>query len=156
MKFRISFASAVMAAALSWSWSAHAQAPSGMTMPKKIYTNRTSFKLPVRLEEKDRPRIQAVELHVRNGVTGAWTLQSSVPPTQNEFIYRATQDGEYWFTVVTVDKYGNRNPADLTQQPPSLVVVVDRQPPEVDVRPTTSPFGQALLQCEVRDAHPER
>jgi hypothetical protein len=123
--------------------------------PRKVYTNRTAFKLPLRVEEKDRPRLQQVQLYVRNGSMGTWTLKESVPPTQTEFIYRVTQDGEYWFTVVTVDKLGAKNPADVNQEPPGLIVVVDRQPPEVDVHPTTSTFGQPVLQCDVRDANPD-
>src|SRR5262245_39574665 len=115
------------------------QAPAA-SGPKKIYTNRTAFKLPLRVDERDRPRLQAVELYVVNGPGGSWAMKESVTPTHSEFIYKVDQDGEYWFTVVTVDKAGGRNPADLSQEPASLIVVVDRQPPEVKVRPFTSPF----------------
>jgi hypothetical protein len=127
----------------------------GAAAPRKIYTNRTAFKLPLRVEERDRPRLQEVQLYVREGVAGAWVMKDSVPPSQSEFIYRVTQEGEYWFAVVTVDKNGRRNPADLTQEQPGLVVVVDKQPPEVDVHPGSAPNGTPLLQCEIKDANPD-
>lgn len=150
MTTRHAFARLALTAALACPAVAPAQAP---PPAKKVYTNRTAFKLPLRVDDRDRDRLQAVELHVKTVPGGAWSMQASVPPTQTEFVYKVPRDGEYWFTVVTVDKAGAKNPADLTQEPPSLVVVVDRTPPEADVRPATSSLGQALLQCEVRDAH---
>ena len=70
-------------------------------------------------------------------------------------MFRPPQDGEYWFTVVTVDKSGKQNPADLSQETPGLIVVVDRQPPDFEVHPVTSPSSQPLLQCEIHDANPD-
>lgn len=151
MTTRHALAVLALASALAGPAAAADQAPA----PKKVYTNRTAFKLPLRVDEKDRERLQSVELHVKTVPGGSWALQASVPPTQTEFVYKVPQDGEYWFTVITVDKTGGKNPADLSREPPSLVVIVDRAPPEADVHPTTSALGQALLQCEIRDAHPD-
>jgi hypothetical protein len=128
-----------------------AQAPAPAPGPKRVYTNRMAFKLPLKVDEKDRPRLKEVQLCVRKGGTGEWVVAQTAPPTQNEFIYRAPEEGEYWFTVVTVDQAGRKNPADLSQEVPGLIVVVDKQPPEVDVHPVTSPFGQPLLRCDVKD-----
>jgi hypothetical protein len=125
--------------------------------PRKIYTNRTSFKLPLRVDPKDRPRLRAVELFVRKGPDDRWVMKESVPPTENQFVYHAQEDGEYWFTVVTVDKENQRNPnpADLSHEPPGLVVVVDRQAPSLEVRPMNGSSGQPLLECEIRDVNPD-
>src|SRR5262249_4534122 len=123
--------------------------------PRKIYTNRTAFKLPLRVEEKDRPRLQEVQLYVRSGPQGTWEMKDRADPNKTEFIYRVAQEGEYWFAVVTIDKAGVKNPPDLAQEPPGLIVVVDKQPPDLEVRPVTASSGQALLQCEVRDANPD-
>jgi hypothetical protein len=122
---------------------------------RKIYTNRTAFKLPLQVEESERSRLQEIQLFVKNGPSGVWTLKDKVPPTQREFVIRGLQDGEYWFTLVTMDKAGKTNPADVHQEPPGLVVVVDRQPPEVEVRPVAVTAGQTCLQCEIHDANPD-
>jgi hypothetical protein len=130
----------------------YGQAPAA---PRKIYTNRPAFKLPLRVDENDRLRLQEVQLFVREGPGGQWTKKEAVSPTQKEFVFRPPHDGEYWFTVVTVDKDGRKNPADLAQEAPGLIVVVDRQPPDFEVHPVTSPSGQPLLQCDVHDANPD-
>jgi hypothetical protein len=127
----------------------------GPAQPRKIYTNRTAFKLPLQVDDQERTRLREVQLYVKNGPSGTWNLKESVPPTQKEFILRGLQDGEYWFTLVTVDKSGQLTPVDLTQEPPALIVIIDKQPPEVDVHPLAGGPGQTLLQCDVRDANPD-
>jgi hypothetical protein len=122
---------------------------------RKIYTNRSAFKLPLQVEEGERGRLQEVQLYVKNGPGAPWTLKESVAPTTKEFVFRAPQDGEYWFTVTTVDKAGKMNPPDIGLEPPGLIVIVDRQAPEVDVHPLTAGTGPAMLQCEVKDANPD-
>jgi hypothetical protein len=132
----------------------YGQAPSAPA-PRKIYTNRTAFKLPLQVEERERDRLQEVQLYVKNGPGGAWALKESVAPSQKEFIFRAPQEGEYWFTVATMDKSGKMNPPDIAQEAPGLIVVVDKQPPEVNVHPLAGGTGPAMLQCEVKDANPD-
>ena len=129
-----------------------APAPPGV---RKVYTNRTAFKLPLQVDERERSRLQEIQLWVKTGPAAPWTKRDAVPPTQKEFIFRTQEDGEYWFTLVTLDRSGKANPADVTQEPPGLVVVVDRQPPEVEVRPLAMGPGQACLQCEIRDPNPD-
>jgi hypothetical protein len=131
---------------------AYGQAPAA---PRKIYTNKPAFKLPLRVDEKDRLRLQEVQLYVREGPSGVWEKKDSVSPAQKEFVFRPAQDGEYWFTVVTVDKSGKQNPPDLSQETPGLIVVVDRQPPDFEVLPVTPPSSQPLLQCVIHDANPD-
>ncbi|HMF14865.1 MAG TPA: hypothetical protein VKE94_21265, partial [Gemmataceae bacterium] len=68
---------------------------------------------------------------------------------------RAPSDGEYWFTVVLVDKAGIATPADVTRQPPGLVVVVDTQRPEIKVKETPATGSGPWFRCEVNDANPD-
>src|SRR5262249_52282707 len=129
----------------------YAQAPE----PRKVFTNRTAFKLPLQVDDRERNRLQSIQLYVKTNPAEPWALKDTISPVQREFIYRAAQDGEYWFTLVTVDKAGRANPADVTAEPPGLIVVVDRQPPEVEVNPVALGAGLPCLQCEVRDANPD-
>jgi hypothetical protein len=110
--------------------------------------------LPVGIEEQDRPQVQAVRLFVRL-LPGDWHQQDTAPPTQKSFMYEVHQDGEYWFSVVSIDKSGVANPVDVRREPPQLVVVVDTQPPDVDIQPITGQGGETLLRCTVKDANPD-
>ena len=58
---------------------------------------------------------------------------ATVAPQQGEFTYRAGGDGEYWFSIVRIDRDGKATPPSLEAEPPNLIVVVDTQPPEVEV-----------------------
>ncbi|MBV9123006.1 MAG: hypothetical protein JO112_06600, partial [Planctomycetes bacterium] len=131
-----------------------AQAPSG-ALPSKIYTKRTAFKLPFRIDDKERGDLQEVRLYVKDGPNEPWTLKETAGPAQGDFTYRVAQDGEYWFSVVTVDKMGHCTPADVKAEPPGLIVVVDTKPPEFDVQPLTLTTGEPGLKCQVNDANPD-
>ncbi|HEV3204449.1 MAG TPA: hypothetical protein VGY77_08705 [Gemmataceae bacterium] len=127
----------------------------GPAAPRKIYTDKTAFKLPLQVDEKERSRIREVQLHVKAGSSGSWALKEAVPATQKEFVFHAPKDGEYWFCVVTIDITGKPNPADVHKEGPGLIVVVDKQPPEIELQHVPTASGQPCLRCEVRDANPD-
>ena len=123
--------------------------------PKKVYTRKMQFHLPIQLDSKDRDTLDKIQLWVKDGPSGAWAIKASVAPAQTVFPYRVDHDGEYWFSVVTVDKTGASRPADVTHEPPGLMVVVDTRPPEVDVRAITLTDGSSALRCAIKDANPD-
>ncbi|HEV3263808.1 MAG TPA: hypothetical protein VG013_43635 [Gemmataceae bacterium] len=133
--------------------SARAQTSSGP--PSKIYTRHTAFKLPIKIDDKDRAGLESVKLYVKNGPSDAWVCKVTAPPSQPNFTYQVEHDGEYWFSVVTVDKNGKSTPADVRQEQPGLVVVVDTQPPEFDLRPIMAVDGLPYLKCTIKDANPD-
>jgi hypothetical protein len=130
------------------------QAPGGAPAPKKVYTQKTNFKLPIRIDDKDRASIQEVRLYVKMGPGSQWQ-SIPVPPSQSVFNYQAPQDGEYWFSVATVDRSGRQTPPDVNNEPPRLIVIVDTRPPEVTLHKMTAVSGDLYLQCEVQDANPD-
>jgi hypothetical protein len=67
------------------------------------------------------------------------------------FTYRASHDGEYWFTVVSVDQQGRGIPADVTREEPGLVVVLDTQQPTLDLRLLPAAPEGMVIQCDIRD-----
>jgi len=132
-----------------------AQAPNG---PQTIYTNRTTFSLPVRIDDRDRPELRELKFYVKalqGARPGEWVCMESAAPTKSKFNYRAVLDGEYWFAFVTVDRSGRIAPSDLERTPPGLKVIVDTRPPEIDVQKMASANGETMLQCLVRDANPD-
>jgi hypothetical protein len=122
--------------------------------PKKIYSNQTRFRLPVGIDDRDRPLLQSVQLFVR-ALPGDWQQKDSAPPAQKHFLYDVHQDGEYWFSVVAIDNAGRANPADVRLEPPQLIVVVDTQPPDIEVRTEGGPGSETLLRCTIKDANPD-
>jgi hypothetical protein len=132
--------------------SGRAQAPADPSA--KTYTNKMSFYLPIKLDERSRGNLREVLLFVKAGA-GEWRQQDAVPPTQNHFTYKVTQDGEYWFGVVLVDQQGRRNPPDVSREPPALMVVVDTQPPAVELQATPLPDAKTGLRLAVKDANPD-
>ena len=121
----------------------------------KVYSKHTVFKLPFNIDENQRGDVREVKLYVKNGASGAWVCKESAPPTQKAFSYTVGGDGEYWFSVVTVDRSGRANPPDVNREPAQLVVVVDTKAPEFDLRPVTSATGETMLHCHIRDANPD-
>src|SRR5207244_12281100 len=104
-----------------------AQAPGGVPPAKMQYTNRQQFRLKIDLGDADRQKLREVQLYVKGG-SEPWGCKETAPPTQTHFSFKAPQDGEYWFTIVTVDKAGKATPADVTKEAPAFVVVVDTTP----------------------------
>jgi hypothetical protein len=129
---------------------AHAQGSPSAQTPKKMYTKTAKFDLPVQMHESLRANVHEVRLYVKTATT-SWKLQEAGQATLTRFTYRVPEDGEYWFSLATVDRNGKQTPEDVSQEAPSLRVVVDRQPPALVVQPWTSPEGEAALRCTVQD-----
>jgi hypothetical protein len=119
---------------------------------KKTFTKNTVFNLPIHMDERTRASLDRVCLYVKAG-NAPWVRQESAPPTLPHFSYRVQTDGEYCFTLVTIDKSGRAIPADVNTEPPSLRVVVDTRPPVLSIQPWTSPEGEACVRCTVSDAN---
>jgi hypothetical protein len=121
---------------------------------RKIYAKKNTFKMPIDIDDAMRAQLKEVRLYVKAG-NADWVQQESADPAVKFFLYRVSQDGEYWFSVATIDKNGKMSPADLNKEPPGLQVVVDTQPPIVDLKPWTAPDGETCLFCTMQDANPD-
>ncbi|MCS7046365.1 MAG: hypothetical protein NZO58_08425, partial [Gemmataceae bacterium] len=125
-------------------------APAG---PVRTYLNKATIQLPIIIDERSRPHLQGVQLWVKDGPTAAWRLCDKAPPTQREFTFRAPQEGEYWFNIVSIDRAGRASPADVTREAPALIVTIDTQPRQVEVFPAhTTPEGH-FIRFQCRDPH---
>src|SRR5262245_28091587 len=134
-----------------------AQPPAGAPAARMQYTNRQQFRLKIDLGDTDRQKLREVQLYVKSG-NEPWACKETAPPTQTHFGFKAPQDGEYWFTIVTVDKGGKATPADVTKEAPAFIVVVDTQAPDVTVTvppPAARAHGDDVIRCTVRDASPD-
>lgn len=140
---------AVVASALAVA-SARAQMPA-----VTHYTWQKGFIIPVRLDDRARSQLRALQLYVRNGAGQPWVRAESAAPSTKQFTFRAPGDGEYWFSIVAVDNAGRTLPRDVQREPPEVVVVVDTKPPEFDLRLLTLEDGTVVLNCDVFDTNPD-
>jgi hypothetical protein len=135
---------------------AHGQTPgsSPYAAPKKTYTKNLSFDLPILMDDATRATLREVCLYVKTP-TGNWTRQESAAPHMTRFAHKVPQDGEYWFSLVTVDKQGKMTPSDVNTEPPGLRVVVDTAAPTLQVQPWTGSDGDVGVRCTIQDANPD-
>jgi hypothetical protein len=133
-----------------------ASAQGGDPHPKKHVTRECDFSLPISIDEASRVDIREVQLYVKVGA-GMWQRQEVAPPGQQKFKFRAPADGEYWFTLVTVNNKGVPTPARLDGLTDTdiLKVVVDTQPPAFDVEAVKLPSGELGIRCELVDVNPD-
>lgn len=124
----------------------------GDKTPSRHFTKITSFHLPIQLSPAQRADIREFCLYVKQA-GGDWVRVETAPPTANYFSPKVTRDGEYWFSLVTVSKAGKQMPPDVTKAEPSLRVIVDTNPPVLDVQPTATPEREFCLKCSVIDAN---
>lgn len=123
-------------------------------LPRKVFTNKQSFNVPLRVEDGDRAVLKEIRFYVKPPNSG-WMLQERGTPQTARFGYTASADGEYWFAFSTVDSAGREAPISPDREPPRLVVVVDTKAPEVNALPLTVASGQTYVQCTMRDANPD-
>jgi hypothetical protein len=133
---------------------ARAQAPDPQ-MPPRMVMNKTAFYLPVLIDDKVRTGLKEIHLYVKDHPSRPWVLKDRKGPTITSFEFRPPHDGEYWFTVATVDKMGRQTPADLSREGPGVIVVHDTQAPQVDIRQLQATAEGQWVQCDVRDANPD-
>jgi hypothetical protein len=116
--------------------------------------NKNPFYLPVVVDDRTRSGLQEFQLYVKDDPSRPWTLKDRQGPATTSFQFRPPQDGEYWFMVVTVDKYGRQSPADVSREGPQVVVVFDTQPPLVEIQQQPPSADGQWVKCEVRDLNP--
>jgi hypothetical protein len=133
-----------------------AQTPSvaAANLPKQVYVRNQSFDLPVKMEQDHRATLSEIRLYVKTPTTG-WRLQESIAPHQTRFACKTTQDGEYWYTLATVDRTGRMTPADPSAEPPSQRVIVDTTAPVIQVQPWNHPDGDFCLRCTIYETNPD-
>jgi hypothetical protein len=149
-----------VAGCLSWFATslAQAQTPAAPDAPGVLRTflRNSNIKLPIEISPQARPNLESISLYVKEGgAQGAWVRRERVSPDQSFFVYRAPADGEYWFNIVSTDKQNRANPANIETAPPALIVIVDTQPPQVDVKALQSQPEGLFVQIDVRDPNLE-
>ena len=124
---------------------------------KPIYWKQTVFSIPYQINrpaDADDAPVKVLLLVSRDGGVNWKTLESAEPKVKG-FIYNAEEDGEYWFAVQTIDRLGRPHPTPGNVRP-ELHVIVDTQPPKLDVTANVDTRGELVIQCRSDDPHVAR
>lgn len=127
-----------------------AQEPRG-PKPTLIYYKKRSFSIPFNVDPADRERLKLVRLAYSADYGETWKPGSQAPPDRPSFHFRAPNDGEFWFTVQTVDEQGRVYPPNDAPIEPRLKVVVDTAPPTLVLRAGPREGTRASISWDVRD-----
>jgi hypothetical protein len=96
-------------------------------LPAKYVVRSATFHLPFKIGKAAQANVREMHLWMRDEA-GRWKMVDRVPPSANHFTCRVLGDGEYGFSIVTVDRRGVATPKNITQQPPELLVIVETRP----------------------------
>lgn len=103
------------------------------TSAAPIFTNKAGFRIPYHYDAQEISRLGAREIRLfSSSDRGAtWRHIQSVTPTAGKFEFQAPADGEYWFSVRTLDGQNGLHPSGTMT--PGLMVVVDSQLPKLNI-----------------------
>lgn len=131
----------------------------GMTVgqppaPDQVWPmNSRTIKLPVEYK-KDRKSIRQVLLYVARNGENTWYQEAFITPDKDAFVYVAKDDGVYWFKMVIEDLKGNKDPADLTRDPPDMKMVIDTVAPAIRVTNARRTGEEVVVEWVVEDKFP--
>lgn len=130
----------------------------GMTMGQPLdadYHTMQSRNISIPIEyKKDRKSIRQVFLYVAYKGENVWYQEGVVAPDKDSFSYFAKEDGIYWFKMQIEDLKGNRDPVDLTRDPPDLKMVIDTTPPQARVTNAKRNGEEIVVEWQVEDKFP--
>ena len=116
-----------------------------------VYTRQGMFSIPFRIDglESRGPQPSEVRLMVSEDQGQKWRSEARVKPDQHNFGFRAPHDGEYWFSIRTIDRDGRSHPEGPYE--PQLIVIVDTITPRVDLSAARGENGEIIAQWHVLD-----
>ncbi len=125
----------------------------GAAPVETTYANKREFRIPFN-PGAGAQNLKQLQLFVSTDQGRTWAPAAIVAPDQQKFHFLAERDGSYWFAVQSLDLEGKLYPATMnTAQPPSLKVIVDTQPPLVQVQALPPRAGEVGVAWTIRDDH---
>lgn len=118
--------------------------------PRTIYSRQTTFAIPFTVDLSDGNPLDVL-LYVSTDYGRTWGLFGRQPAAQDRFVFRAPNDGEYWFASRTTGR-GMHASAGGTFKP-ELSVVVDTKDPRVELQATVDAGGEIKIICDATDPH---
>lgn len=117
--------------------------------------NSRHFEIPIKLDTRRAQEIQELNLLVSQDKGKVWQPVDRKSPNERRFVYRAPADGSYWFIVQEVDRNGRRIPENPERVKPSMAVIVDTVPPQVEVTAERQANGWIRASWKITEATPD-
>jgi hypothetical protein len=137
--------------AASGSDAAAANAAASPSIDRPIPTRQTTFTLPFVIDQSTSPDNQPVEVQLLvSADRGAnWYLYTRQRPSEGQFSFRASRDGEYWFATRTIDAQNRA----LPDGPPraDLRVLIDTTAPKLDMNAEVGAAGEIKTVWQAAD-----
>jgi hypothetical protein len=113
----------------------------------------TNFTIPIKIDPARAAEIQGVELYVSTDQGRNWNQKGYTTPDRKEFNFTADVDGEYWFSILIVDRNNRREPPHPNAAPVGQKLLVDTLKPEVKLRAERQ--GDSVnVNWEIHEEHP--
>ncbi len=118
-----------------------------------IYQKQKSFRIPFNLSAAQKSRIKDVILLVSQDSGESWKPVSLTDASHPAFSFRASHDGEFWFTVQTRTVDGKVSPSLDVPVEPKMKVIIDTVPPSLVLEPDPRRGSTASVRWEVKDEY---
>lgn len=117
-----------------------------------IVTAKNRFRIPFKVDPAALQRMNAQELrlYVSSDRGATWNLAQSINPEIGKFEYQSPGDGEFWFSVKTLDGDNQLQPNGRVFEP-GLMVIVDTREPRVDLALQEVQQGKVQLSWHLHD-----
>jgi hypothetical protein len=132
-------------------WFSARPASAGPPAAQPVCTSRAKFRIPFQFDAEEMTRLGAIEiqLFVSTDQGRHWQHAQSVAPAAGRFTFEAPGEGEYRFSVRTVDGQNQFHPPGPLQS--GLQVIVDQTPPTLQIQLRESSPGEVELAWNAAD-----
>ena len=121
-------------------------------LPKPTHTNKSRFRIPFRFDANALQRMNAreIQLHVSRDHGETWEMTQTLSPDGGKFEFQAVGEGEFWFSVKTLDGRNQLHPQRGSYET-GLIVVVDQTPPQLELSARQIAAGQLQVNWKASD-----
>ncbi len=113
-----------------------------------IYSRYREFRIPFQIGQ---PQPRQLQLFVSSDQGRSWQPSAVAPPEQGAFRFSTERDGMFWFVVQALHADGKLFPSTLQGAEANLKVIVDTQPPSLNLQALPPRGNQVGVAWDVRD-----
>ncbi len=115
---------------------------------KTVGTNLRSFGIPFQINADNNAFIE-VQLYLSRDLGSTWNFAGRQATDRNDFPFKSTEDGEYWFSMKTLDRDRQLLPDGNPQ--PELKIIVDTVKPTLDFQVESDAAGRVICRWTAKD-----
>ncbi len=115
---------------------------------KMVGTNLRSFGIPFQINADNNAFIE-VQLYLSRDFGSTWNFAGRQTTDRKDFPFKCTEDGEYWFSMKTLDRDRRLLPEGNPQ--PELKIIVDTIKPTLDFQVEADAAGRVICRWTAKD-----